>query len=197
MQPTLPPILARAHEPLAPFRDRQNSKSENLKPVNDQLVSIDSHDSHVPRKIRYARNGTDPVPLCDQLNLRNASSTGWHTSIFSRFFRRELYASSVMRLSRGENAEYFHLASNIEALVFSLSLFFHVFFSLSFFFFFKTIQAGICSLVFLFFSFSFLRINSCSSKCTRGGHVAKYTDTISLLPSTTLSDGPRLNSISV
>lgn len=96
---------SRAPTSLSPFRDRQ-SKSD-LKFVNDQLVSIDL----TIRCTKDTRNGTDPVPLCDQLNLRNASSTGWHTDRRSflriwQLFHRELYplyrnyTRSVMRSSR-------------------------------------------------------------------------------------------------
>lgn len=96
---------SRAPTSLSPFRDRQ-SKSD-LKFVNDQLVSIDL----TIRCTKDTRNGTDPVPLCDQLNLRNASSTGWHTDRRSflriwQLFYRELYplyrnyTRSVMRSSR-------------------------------------------------------------------------------------------------
>lgn len=83
---------SRAPTSLSPFRDR-HSISWDLRFVNDQLVSIDL--TRFVANERYAKWNGPSATLCDQLNLRNASSsTGWQYESDELFRREFLYRNA-------------------------------------------------------------------------------------------------------
>ena len=181
-QPTLPPILACAHEPLALSRSPQYKlRSE----IRQRSTRVDrSHSIRCERKIREMErtqcHTLRPVKSPQRLLLHRLAIRIWRiVSPRVLISKRERLLSCVRRGENAENRNIFILFYRTLKRLYSLCSFL---FSLSFSFFLSfnsfllIIQAKIC----LFFPPFFLnffereRRNalirfSCSLKCTRGG----------------------------